>query len=90
MNSHCATARLAKIIRRNETVQVSNVLRPNGEFTESSVETMNCLLDTLAPGSREVNYIVKQQKNQMITLLCYYRTTKLLAPSVRLKRWKEQ
>ena len=56
MNSHCATARLAKIMRRNETVQLSNVLRPNGQFTESSVETMNCLLDTLAPGSREVNY----------------------------------
>ena len=45
MNSHGATARLAKIMRRNETVQVSNVLRPNGEFTESSVETMNCLLE---------------------------------------------
>ena len=51
MNSYCATARLAKIMRRNETVQVSNLLRPNGEFTESSVETMSCLLDTLAPGS---------------------------------------
>ena len=56
MNSQSATARLAKIMRRNETVQVSNVLRPNGEFTKSSVETMNCLLDTLAPGSREVDY----------------------------------
>ena len=56
MNSHCATARLAKIMSRNKTVQVNNVLRPNGEFTESSVETMNCLLDILAPGSREVNY----------------------------------
>ena len=56
MNSHCATARLAKIMRRNETLRISNVLRPNGEFTESSVETINCLLDTLAPGSREVNY----------------------------------
>ena len=56
MNGHCATARLAKIMRRNETVLVCNVLRPNGEFTESSVETMNYLLDTLAPGSREVNY----------------------------------
>ena len=54
MNSQSETARLAKIMRRNETVQVSNVLRPNGEFTKSSVETMNCLLDTLAPGSREV------------------------------------
>ena len=56
INSDYATARLAKIMRRNKTVQMSNVLRPNGEFTESSVETMNCLLDTLAPGSREVNY----------------------------------
>ena len=27
MNSHCATARLAKIMRRNETVQLNNVLR---------------------------------------------------------------
>ena len=43
-------------MRLNETVQVSNVLRLNGKFTESSAETMNCLLDTLAPGSREVNY----------------------------------
>ena len=56
MNSHCATARLAKIMRPNETVQVSNVLKLNGKFTEYSVATMNCLLDTLAPGSREVNY----------------------------------
>ena len=55
MNSQSATARLAKIMRRNETVQVSNVLRPNGEFTKSYVETINCLLDTLAPGSREVD-----------------------------------
>ena len=57
MNSHCATARLAKIIRRNETVRVSNVLRPNGEYAKSTAETINCLLDTLAPGSREVRVI---------------------------------
>ena len=54
MNSHCATARLAKLMRRNETVRVSNVLRPNGEYTKSTAETINCLLDTLALGSREV------------------------------------
>ena len=54
MNSHRATARLAKLMRRNETVRVSNVLRPNGEYTKSTAETMNCVLDTLAPGSREV------------------------------------
>ena len=57
MNSHCATARLAKIMRRNETVRVSNVLKPNGEYTKSTAETINCLLDTLAPGSREVRCI---------------------------------
>ena len=57
MNSHCATAQLAKIMRRNETIRVSNVLRPNGEYTKSTAETMNCLLDTLAPGSREVRCI---------------------------------
>ena len=54
MNSHCATAWLAKLMRRNETVRVSNALRPNGEYTKSTAETINCLLDTLAPGSREV------------------------------------
>ena len=69
MNSHCATARLAKIMRRNETVQVSNVLRPNGEFTKSSVETMNCLLDTLAPGSREVNYSKAAEPNDNTAVL---------------------
>ena len=38
----------------NETVQISNVLRPDGKFTESAGKTINCLLDILAPGSREV------------------------------------
>ena len=54
MNSHCATARLVKLMRRYETVRVSNILRPNGEYSKSTAETINCLLDTLAPGSREV------------------------------------
>ena len=56
MISDCATARLAKLMRRNETEQVSNVVRPNGEFTKSTAEAINCLLDTVAPGSREVSY----------------------------------
>ena len=43
MNSHCATARLAKLMRRNETVRVSNVLRPNGDYTKSTAETISCL-----------------------------------------------
>ena len=45
-----------KLCVETKRCKLSNVLRPNDEFTESSVETMNCLLDTLAPGSREVNY----------------------------------
>ena len=56
MNSHCAAALLAKLMRRNETVQVSNVLRPNGEFIKSTAEIINCLLDTVAPEGREVSY----------------------------------
>ena len=72
MNSRRATARLAKIMRRNETVQLSNVLKPNGEFTESSVETMNCLLDTLAPGSGEVNYSKAAEEPNENTVLTTY------------------
>ena len=85
MNSHCATARLAKIMRRNETMQVSNVLRPNGQFTESSFETMSCLLDTLAPGSREVNYSKAAEEPNVNTAVLPTHA-KLLAPSVHLKR----
>ena len=36
MNSQTPTARLVKIIRRNETVRVSNVIKHNGEFTVST------------------------------------------------------
>ena len=39
MNSQTPTARLVKIIRRNETVRVSNVIKHNGEFTKSPLET---------------------------------------------------
>ena len=45
-----------KLCVETKRFRVSNILRPNGEFTQSSVETTNCLLDTLAPGSREVYY----------------------------------
>ena len=54
MKSQSAIARLTKVMGRNETVQISNVLRPDGKFTESAGKTINCLLDILAPGSREV------------------------------------
>ena len=87
MNSHCVTARLAKIMRRNETVQVGNVLRPNGEFTESSVETMNCLLDTLALESREVNCSkVTEEPNENTVLP----THDEIVSSIRSKRFREE
>ena len=35
MNSQTPTARLVKIIRRNKTVRVRNVIKHNAEFTES-------------------------------------------------------
>ena len=55
MKSQSAIARLTKVMGRNETMQISNVLRPDGKFTESDGETIDCLLDILAPGSREVS-----------------------------------
>ena len=32
-------------------MRVSNVIKPNGEFTKSPLETLNYLLDILSPGS---------------------------------------
>ena len=53
MNSQTPTARLVKIIRRNETVRVSNLIKHNGEFTKSPLQTLNYLLDILSPGSQQ-------------------------------------
>ena len=88
MNMHSATARLAKIMRRNETVQVSKVLRPDSEFTEFSVETINCLLDTPAPGSREVNYSkAAEEPNKNIVITTH---NKIVSSICSLKKMKEQ
>jgi len=54
MKTQNATARLAKAICRNEAVQISNVIKPNGDFTESPIEMINCLLDALLPGNQKV------------------------------------
>ena len=53
MNSQTPTARLVKIIRRNETVRVCNVIKHNGEFTKSPLETLNYLLDILSTASQQ-------------------------------------
>ena len=54
MNSQTPTARLVKIIRKNETVRVNNVIKQNEEFTKSPLETLNSLLDILPPGSQQI------------------------------------
>ena len=54
MNSQTPTAWLVKIIRRNETVRVSNVIKRNGEFTKSPLKTLNYLLDILSSGSQQI------------------------------------
>ena len=57
MNSQTPTARLVKIIRRNETVRVSSVIKHNGEFAKSPLETLNFQLDISSPGSQQTkNY----------------------------------
>ena len=53
MNSQTPTARLVKIIQRNETVRISNIIKYNGEFTKSPLETLNYLLDISSPGSQQ-------------------------------------
>ena len=56
MNSQTSTARLVKIIRRNETVRVSNISKHNGEFTKSPLETFNYLFDILSPGCQQTEH----------------------------------
>ena len=51
INSQTPATRLVKIIRRNETVRISNAIKHNGEFTKSPLETIHYLLDILSPGS---------------------------------------
>ena len=60
MKSQTSTSRLDKIIRRNETVRVSNVSKHNGEFTKSRLETLNYLLDILLPGSQQTENLATE------------------------------
>ena len=74
MNSQTPTARLVKIIRRNETVRVSNVFKHNGEFTKSALETLNYLLDILSPGSQQIeNRATRSSEDtEMIANICSF------------------
>ena len=82
-NSQTPTARLVKIIRSNETVHGSNVIKHNGEFTKSSLETLNYLLDISSPGSQQTenlatrngladNPFMKPEDTEMIANICSF------------------
>ena len=83
MNSQTPMARLVKIIRRNETVRVSSVIKHNGEFTKSPLETLNYLLDILSPGSQQTenhatrsdlvdNLFMRPEDIEMIANICLF------------------
>ena len=83
MNSQTPTAWLVKIIRRNKTVRVSNVIKHNGELTKSPLETLNYLLDILSLGSQQTenhatrsnlvdNPFIRPEDAEMIANICSF------------------
>ena len=83
MNSQIQTVWLVKIIRRNETVRATNVIKHNGEFTKSPLETLNYLLDILSPCSQQTenhateydlvdNPFMRPEDTEMIANICSY------------------
>ena len=87
MNSQAPTARLVKIIRRNETVHVSNVIKHNGEFTKSPLETLNYLFDILSSGCQQTehhvtrcdlvnNPFMRHEDAKMIAKICSFERMK--------------
>ena len=87
MNSQISTARLVKIIRRNGPVRVSNVIKHNGEFTKSPLETLNYLLDILSPGSQQTenhatrsdlvnNSFMRPEDTELIANICSFKHIK--------------
>ena len=83
MNSQTPTARLVKIIRRNEAVRVSNVIKHNREFTKYPRETLNYLLDILSLGSQHTenhatgndlldNPFMRPEDTEMIANICSF------------------
>ena len=82
MNSQTTTARLVKIILRNETVGVSSVIK-HGEFMKSPHKTLNYLLDILSPCSQKTenhatrydladNPFMRLDDTEMIANLCSF------------------
>ena len=83
INGQTTTARLVKIIRRNKTVRVSNVIKHNREFTKSPPETLNYLLDILSPDRQQTenhatrsdlvdNPFMRPEDTEMIANICSF------------------
>ena len=83
MNSQTPTARLVKIIRRNEMVRVSNVIKHNEEFKKSPQQTLNYLVNILSPGSQQTenhetrydlvdNPFMRPEDTEMIANICSF------------------
>ena len=83
MNSQTPTTRLVKIIRKNKTVRISNVIKLNVEFTKSPPETSNYLLDISSPGSQQTenratrsdlvdNPFMRAEDTEMIANICSF------------------
>ena len=79
-NTNCSAG---YIMRRNETVRVSNVIKRNGKFTKSPLETLNYLLDILPPGSQLTenhatrcdlvdNPFMRHEDTEMIANICSF------------------
>ena len=83
MSSQTPTARLVKTIWRTETVRVSSVIKHNGDFTKSPLETLNYLLIISSPGSQQTenhatrydlvdNPFMRPEGTEMIANICSF------------------
>ena len=68
-------------------MRVSNIIKHNGEFTKSPLETLNYLLDILSPGSQQTenhatrynlvdNPFMRPEDTEMIANICSFEHTK--------------
>ena len=88
MNSQTLTARLVKIIRRNETVRASNAIKHNGEFTKSPLVTLNYLLNILSPGSQQTEN--RATRSDLVdNLFMRPKDIEMIANIVHLSVWKQ-
>ena len=83
VNSRTPTAGLVKIVRRNETVRVSSVIKHKGKFTKSPLETLNYQLDILSPVRQQTenhatrydlmdNPFMRPEDTEMIANICSF------------------